>query len=57
MKTRASYVPHIGSEGPGYKKYLTQWLYSSRISGDPEPSAGGKIDVVGERFIRSFQIH
>jgi hypothetical protein len=43
MKTRVSYVSHLGSEGPRCKKYLTQWLYSSRISGDSEPLVVGKI--------------
>ena len=43
MKTRASYVSHLGSERPRYKKYFTQWLYSPRISGDPEPPVIRKI--------------
>lgn len=50
MKTRASYVSHLRSEGPRCKKYLTQWLYSSRLSGDTERPVVGKI-------ITSFQIH
>ena len=43
IKTRASYVSHLGSEGHRYKKYLTQRLYSSSISGNPEPPVVGKI--------------
>lgn len=43
MKMRASYVSHLGSEGHRYKKYLTQRLYSSSISGNPEPPVAGTI--------------